>query len=124
LKLKRQRPKTSILRDQIKRLLPYLSYVTATTDDDVRIAQFPARHIGELLAQGQPISCQTGAEFFADLVDDIYWRRLWILLQRWPADTLVLKLGHPVQTIFIVTDSLVLETTAIADSPNPHPRQI
>ncbi|MDX2271070.1 MAG: hypothetical protein NW237_03860 [Cyanobacteriota bacterium] len=108
----RRRAKTSILRDQVKRLLPKLSYIS-DADEPVQLAQVPLPKIWERLAQGDPCECIPGEQFFEPLILDPYWSRLWRILKQWPSDTRVLKLGNSEQTIFIITDSLVLETEAV-----------
>lgn len=108
----RKRSQTSILRDSIVRLLPKLSYIS-DADEPVRVSKVPVTQIWERIAQGDPVFVQSGEDFFQPLLLDPYWSRLWRLLQKWPAPIRVLKLGDTEQTIFIISDSLVLETQAL-----------
>ncbi len=108
----RKRPQTSILRDSVVRLLPKLSYIS-DADEPVRVSRVPITTIWERIARGDPVSVQSGEEFFRPLLLDPYWSRLWRLLQKWPAPIRVLILGQEEQTILIISDSLILETKSI-----------
>ncbi len=118
--MKRKKREHSVLKDQVRRLLPKLSYIS-DADEPVQLSKMPVTTICERIARGDPVAVESGEEFFEPLLLDPYWSRLWRLLQKWPAPIRVLILGDREQTIFIICDrsppgwtgSLILETQAM-----------
>jgi hypothetical protein len=110
--MKRKKGKHSILKDQVRRLLPKLSYIS-DTDEPVKLSKVPITTICERIARGDLVAVESGEEFFEPLLLDPYWCQLWRLLQKWPAPIRVLILGEEKRTIFIISDSLILETKSL-----------
>jgi hypothetical protein len=108
----RKKSPQSKIKDQVRRLLPKLSYIS-DADEPVKLAEVPLHRICERLAQGDPVSIQSGEEFFEPLLLDPYWSRLWRILRKGPTRIQVLRLGESEQAVLIISDGLVLETTAL-----------
>jgi hypothetical protein len=70
----------------------------------------------EGLQRWDPVFVQSGEEFFQPLLMDPYWSRLWRILQKGPSRIQVLRVGGSEQLVFIISDSLVLETSSLVVS--------
>ncbi|MDX2272735.1 MAG: hypothetical protein NW237_12450 [Cyanobacteriota bacterium] len=111
-----RKSKPSIIKDQVRRLAPKLSYISEA-DEPVKLAHYPlaVSKLCDRVAQGDPVTLQSGEQFFEPLLLDPYWFRLWRLLQQSPIPTQVLRLGQTQQAIFILNGSVILETQACMD---------
>ncbi|MDX2272119.1 MAG: hypothetical protein NW237_09255 [Cyanobacteriota bacterium] len=114
MKVRYRKSKRSKLKDQVRRLVPKLCYIS-DADEPVQLAPYPlvVSKVCARMAQGDPVIVQSGEEFFEPLLLDPYWSRLWRILQKLESGIQVLRVGGSEQAIFIISDSLVLETSSL-----------